>query len=376
MHGVAEAGFVTQTDAHNQHTFNMSAASGAGKRFDMDEAFPPSFVGNVNAILDAVQPFGRSLEHLIQATRISREWRNKRPKEVSNVLDEYFQKVMWSKSEAHVRIANDFNYEIANTDELPSLHDDQVQVISFKTGKHSDNEPSAVQESASDTAAVGGGGGGAKPTDVSDVNVEATVARAIPVRTGCAMEMAATLQFEENMDPEAVAAREKDAQRKHGHVLKPGTIKYGVAKPNTCKPDELLQRAGGWAEDGAFPGVRILNADFAVHPLYENSEQLLKDAAEENDDAEAPVPQTDEEKEAASHIAATLAKKDTTHSSAHSTADHGKRTGTRYSNDMAFPAAMIRPFPHSVVCAADSEDASPEVRCHCFCQPHSLCLQR
>jgi hypothetical protein len=39
--------------------------------------------------------------------------------------------------------------------------------------------------------------------------------RAVPVRTGIALQFTATLDFEENMDPDAVAAREKVARKQN-----------------------------------------------------------------------------------------------------------------------------------------------------------------
>ena len=65
------------------------ASGGGGGGAGGGGALPAAFLTEVEDILDAVQPFGRSLEHLIQATRLSREWRNKRTADANQVFDEY-----------------------------------------------------------------------------------------------------------------------------------------------------------------------------------------------------------------------------------------------------------------------------------------------
>jgi hypothetical protein len=224
---------------------DTSAAAAAGSvKFDPAAVFPAEFLEQVDAILGAVEPFGKSLEHLVQGLRLSREWRNKRTKDVDEELDEYFAKVMWSKSDAFVRLDQAFSYDFGATPAaaLPpggigtTSEDGLSQLLNYDTGG---SKPAILRFSGGGNSDEAGGGAAADSSDadaataaaavdgdeprVEDADAAAAVAlvdeedrvRAVPVRTGIALQFTATLDFEENMDPDAVAAREKVARKQN-----------------------------------------------------------------------------------------------------------------------------------------------------------------
>jgi hypothetical protein len=62
-----------------------------------------------------------------------------------------------------------------------------------------------------------------------------------PVAAGTALEITATLDFEEETDPVAVAKAQRKAQLLHKKILTPGTLRFGTAKTKACSPDEIIQ---------------------------------------------------------------------------------------------------------------------------------------
>ena len=288
----------------------------------------------------------------------------------------YFQKVMWSKSDAFVRLEDDLNWEYGGTDEAVADNEGN-SMLDFTTSARSDektltNKPKQGGGSHKDSAGTGtgttsggsGGGGGGDNDHDHDVATKSTsvAVRAKSAPPGCTLQMTATLDFDES-DPgaaaEAEAAARKNRHSKHQKkILKPGQIQYGIAKAKTCGTDEILQRTGGFdRHKDKFQGLKILDAKFSVQPLYENK-GVLADMPEDHDDHNdhndndnhagagaggsggAPKPAdpiTEEEKAAARDVEAALqrmrsesASSTTSHASAaERLKDLGKRTGTK-----------------------------------------------
>ncbi len=160
---------------------DTSAAAAAGSvKFDPAAVFPAEFLEQVDAILGAVEPFGKSLEHLVQGLRLSREWRNKRTKDVDEELDEYFAKVMWSKSDAFVRLDQAFSYDFGATPAaaLPpggigtTSEDGLSQLLNYDTGG---SKPAILRFSGGGNSDEAGGGAAADSSDADAATAAAAV---------------------------------------------------------------------------------------------------------------------------------------------------------------------------------------------------------
>ena len=182
--------------------------------------------------------------------------------------------VMWSKTDAFVRLVEDFSYDFGRTSQDFALADPLPAVVNKV------NSLTGLGETSPAPAITNGGGGGgsaaASPTaviepasppsssaaseaakqeeDLGEEEDEAAAANAVdkksllpapevvlarPTRMGITLNLTATLDFEE--DPAAAAKAAKAARARGCAPLQPGSVSFGVSKGANCGPDEVLQ---------------------------------------------------------------------------------------------------------------------------------------